>query len=124
MSDALDPALLDKFDAITPSLQPVGDADFEEKVLRSQDVVVVQFFARWCGPCHKAAKALETVADAGRTIFKLDCETATETAARFCIKSYPKIMMFQRGGLKGIYSGERSPEPIDAWIAERAGPLA
>lgn len=123
MFDLSDPALLEAFDALTPSLLPVTDEDFETRVLGTDNAVVVQFFTRWCGPCHKAAKALEAVASAGRTVFKLDCETATETAVRFCVKSYPKILLFQRGGLKEIYAGERTPEALEAWIARRAGPL-
>jgi hypothetical protein len=47
----------------------------------------------------KAEEALEVVAAAGRPILKLDCETETETAVRFCINSYQKIRMFKNGGL-------------------------
>jgi thioredoxin-like negative regulator of GroEL len=112
-----------RFNARTPSLQPVGDADFEERVLGAEGVAVVQFYARWCGPCHDAGKALELVAASGRQVFKLDCEEAVETAKRFCVRSYPKIFMFRRGALKDLYTGERTPEALEAWIRRRAGPL-
>ena len=109
-------SLLAEFDRITPSLQAVSDADFDTAVLSPEGGTLVQFFARWCGPCHAAGEVLEKVAQAGHRIAKLDCEASAATAKRFAIRSYPTLVLFERGGLRGVYRGERTPELISEWL--------
>jgi len=78
----------------------VTDADFEEKVLKSQNISLVDFWAPWCGPCHTMAPALEAFAvDNAEKIkvYKLDADDNPKTAERYGIKSIPTLIFFSNG---------------------------
>ncbi len=74
--------------------------NFEEEVLNSGDIVVVDFWADWCGPCHVIAPVIEELADEyeGRVkIGKLDTEASPKIAERFGIRSIPTLLFFKDG---------------------------
>ena len=76
------------------------DQDFENEVLNSDQVVLVDFWATWCGPCSAIAPTLETLADeyAGRAkIVKVDVDANPETAQRYGIRSIPTLFVFKNG---------------------------
>lgn len=76
------------------------DQDFENEVLNSDQVVLVDFWATWCGPCRAIAPTLETLADeyAGRAkIVKVDVDANPETAQRYGIRSIPTLFVFKNG---------------------------
>jgi thioredoxin 1 len=78
----------------------VTDADFEQKVLKSKTLVLVDFWATWCRPCLMAAPVLEELAQeyAGRlTIAKLDVDQNAKTAAQYNIMSIPNLITFKDG---------------------------
>ncbi len=77
-----------------------SDADFEEKVLKSQLPVLVDFFAEWCGPCRMAAPIIDELAETNKDkvlIGKIDVDANTATAAKYGVQSIPTIIMFKNG---------------------------
>ena len=78
----------------------VTDADFEEEVLKATGIVVVDFWAPWCGPCHQMAPALESfaAANAGKIkVVKIDSDDNPKTAEKYGIKSIPTVIFFKDG---------------------------
>lgn len=78
----------------------VTDADFTNRVHNQAGLVVVDFWAEWCGPCRMIAPVLEDLAtEYGEqvTIAKLNVDENPETAARFGVRSIPTLLFFKGG---------------------------
>lgn len=75
------------------------DADFDAQV-KAQPLIVVDFWAEWCGPCRMVAPVLEELANEygdRLAVGKVNVDENRQTAARFGIRSIPTLMFF-RGG--------------------------
>ena len=78
----------------------VTDADFAENVEKAKGLVVVDFWAAWCGPCRAIAPILEDLAKAnpGKVqITKLDVDANQRTSMRFNVRSIPTLLFFKDG---------------------------
>ncbi len=76
----------------------VDDTTFEKEVV-SNDIVLVDFYADWCGPCRALAPILEELdSDRGSTkIIKVNVDEAEKTARKFGVMSIPTIILFKNG---------------------------
>ncbi|WP_298323372.1 thioredoxin [Haloactinopolyspora sp.] len=81
------------------NIQHVTDADFDEKVLKSDKPVLVDFWAEWCTPCRMIAPVLEEIASNQDKldIVKLNTDENPELAAKYGITSIPALKVFDRG---------------------------
>ncbi len=78
----------------------VSDATFDETVGASDNVVLVDFWAEWCGPCKMIAPSLEEIASEQRgklTIAKLNVDDNPDTARRYDVMSIPTLLIFKDG---------------------------
>jgi thioredoxin 1 len=93
----------------------IDDSEFEKKVKDAKGVVVVDFWAKWCGPCHAMAPHLEECAAAydGRAkFFKIDVDDNPKTAERYEIRSVPTVIFFKDGKILDIGRGALSPTSL------------
>jgi thioredoxin 1 len=96
------------------------DADFDTQV-KGQPLVVVDFWAEWCGPCKMIAPVLEELAGeyAGRmAVGKVDVDENRQTAAKFGIRSIPTLLFFKDGSRVDQVIGAHSKATIKAKIEQ------
>ena len=95
------------------------DANFKEKVLQSEKLILVDFWAAWCGPCRTIAPILEALAkecSTKLTIGKLDIEANPNSTKMHDIRSIPTLIFFKDGREVERIIGLRSSEDLRAII--------
>lgn len=89
----------------------VTTANFDSEVLQSEQPVLVDFWAVWCGPCRAIAPAVEAVAQeyAGKAkVYKLNVDESPEIAGRYGVQSIPTLMVFKGGQKVGEMVGSQN----------------
>lgn len=82
-------------------------ANFKE-IIKSEEPVLVDFFAEWCGPCKMMKPVLEKVArtmEGKARILKVDVDKNPKAAAQYKIQGVPTLILFQGGQIKWRQSG-------------------
>lgn len=73
--------------------------NFEEEVLKSEKVVLIDFYAKWCGPCSLLSPIVEEIAEENEDIkvVKIDVDEEVELASEFGIISIPTLIVIKEG---------------------------
>lgn len=77
-----------------------SEAAFERDVLAAEKLVLVDFYADWCGPCHALAPVLEKIAAARAgelKVVKVDIEQLGELTSRLGVSTIPTVILFEAG---------------------------
>ena len=85
---------------MTDAVIHATDADFDSTVLQSEEPVLVDFWAQWCGPCKMIAPSLDQLAAeyAGKAkVVKVDIDQNRNTAMKYHVRSIPMLLLFKVG---------------------------
>ncbi len=89
--------------------------NFQKEVLNSADVVLVDFWASWCGPCRMIAPVIDEVAQEigpGFKIGKINVDEEPELAAKFQVMGVPSLLVFKNGKVTEATAGFHGKEEI------------
>ena len=94
----------------------VSDATFDQEVLRSEQPVLVDFWAVWCGPCKAIAPIVDSLAAqyAGKLkVAKVNVDQNSATPSRYGIRGIPALLLFKGGKVADQIVGFVPQEVID-----------
>jgi thioredoxin 1 len=102
----------------------INEANFDSEVLQSDQPVLVDFWAEWCGPCKMLAPTLEEIAreQPGVKVAKVNVDENPELAARYSIRSIPTLLYFFGGEVKDQAIGAAGKKQILAKLEKLAVP--
>jgi thioredoxin 1 len=104
----------------------INETNFESEVLQSNQPVLVDFWAEWCGPCKMLAPVLDEIAkeQTGHVkVAKVNVDTNPTLAARFGIQSIPTLLYFADGEVKDKIIGAAGKRVIVSKLEKLAVPV-
>ena len=99
----------------------ITDENFEELVINSDKLVIVDFWAEWCGPCKQIGPVLEEISEEMKdqvVIAKHNIDQEPNTPTKYGIKGIPTMLLFKGGELKATKVGATTKSNIVSWIKE------
>ena len=99
----------------------VNDATFEQEVLQSDQPVLVDFWAAWCGPCKALSPIVDEVASeySGKLkVMKMDVDRNQATPMRYGIRGIPALLLFKGGKVADQIVGYVPKDTIDKSIVK------
>lgn len=92
----------------------INKNNYEQEVLKSDKVVLLDFYAQWCGPCKMIAPTLEEIAAENEHIkvCKIDVDEVPELARQFKVTSIPLLVVMKDGQIVNQALGARPKDAI------------
>jgi len=78
----------------------INSGEFKDEVLNSNDVVLIDFFAEWCGPCKMLSPIVEELSkemEGKAKVFKVDVDKSGDIAQKYGIMGVPTVIVFKNG---------------------------
>ena len=106
---------------IAMTTKNVTDDNFETEVLKSAKLILVDFWAEWCGPCKQIGPVLEEISNEmvdQITIVKHNIDNEPNTPTKYGVRGIPTMLLFKGGELKATKVGATTKSNIVSWIKE------
>jgi len=97
----------------------ISDESFEEEVLQSEQPVLIDYWAEWCGPCKMIAPVLEEIATEYSDrlkVVKLNIDDNPQTPPKYGIRGIPTLMVFKNGQVEATKVGAVSKAQLTAFL--------
>jgi thioredoxin 1 len=101
------------------SITHTSDANFAADVLQADSLVLVDYWAEWCGPCKMIAPLLDEVArdyDGKVRVVKVNVDENQETTLRYGIRGIPTLKLFRNGEEVATKVGALSKSQLTAFL--------
>lgn len=95
-------------------VKKINEEKFKE-IISQNKIVLVDFFATWCGPCKMLAPVIESLAEEGLddcVFCKVDVDEESDFTAKMGIRSVPTVIVYKNGKAVSSFMGYRSKEQI------------
>lgn len=102
----------------------ITDDNFDQDVLQSDQPVLVDFWAEWCGPCKALAPLIEELAteyDGKVKVGKVDTDANREVSVRFSVSAIPTVILFHKGEIVEKFIGLRGKKEYQTVLNKVVG---
>ena len=113
-------------DTPTSNIIEINENDFNEKVIEASKsiLLLVDFWAPWCGPCRQIAPMIDEIADenAGSVkVVKVNIDDSAGLATKYNVSSIPTLLVFKAGTLENQWVGAQPKQVLQEALDQQKG---